>query len=127
MYAAEARRQQALMEFQKLVKGKKKPKYPSPFKNHNNEVDLPIPPGETKNGLEWYHQPLIPGRNEPWRDRQPPGAVRSVWTPGKPLKFVAMNHDDSKGFTTNKEGKKTARFGISRYHPAAGAQPNDQQ
>ena len=50
MYVAEARRQQALMEFQKLVKGKKKPKYPSPFKNHNNEVDLPIPRGRRRMG-----------------------------------------------------------------------------
>jgi len=128
MYAHEARRQQALMELQELFQEEENPRYPSNFWNRNNEVNLSIPPKETAKGPVWHHQPLIPGQNEPWRERkQSAGMVRAVFTPGNPTNFEVIHHDPSKGYTTNKWGKKTAKFGISRYYPAVEAQSNQQQ
>jgi hypothetical protein len=69
------------------------------------------------------HQPLIPGRNEAWKDEIDKGAVRSIWTQGDPMKFDVAFHDPSQGFTPN----GTAEFSKAIYHAAVQTLPDNRR
>lgn len=99
MYADEARRQQASVELENLLKGKGKSKYPSNFGNRGNKVSLSTNGSAGRNDTPISkHHPLIPGKDKAWTGGDP-GAVRSVWTDGNPQTFDVIVHDKSRGLT----------------------------
>ncbi len=124
MYAREARRQQATVQPDLVRRKKDKGKYPSPFKNHDNEVNLSTPGSAGPEGdTEWVHQPLIPGRVEAWHRGIDSGAVRSFYTRGNPLQFDVGYHDPSRSPTRGGSEK----FSLATYHPAAKTASDKQQ
>ncbi|KAK3347172.1 hypothetical protein B0T25DRAFT_296016 [Lasiosphaeria hispida] len=122
IYAREARQQQATVHPDLVLTGRGK--YPSAFKNHDNELDLSTPGSAGPEGkTEWVHQPLIPGRVEAWLDIIPAGAVRSFYTCGNPGQFDVGYHDPLKSPTRN----GSAKFSLATYHAAARTASDKQQ